>query len=469
MKAEEKRPSEKGGEGKKRFALRNIFFHNTFALIFSFCAALITWFIVAAGSETDRPITIYDVPIEVKLSAAAQEDGLQVFNQSYSTVDLEISGNSLITNKLTAEDFIVSATLNPTSTKLTGNTLQKMTLSVKAVKKNAISDYTISAVSPEEINVEFDRRKETEFPIENEVKFSAESGYYAGTPVFSADTVTVSGPESSVNKISRAAVVYSTDVPLKGEENLTCPVRLYDQNNQEITDTSGIYLSLSVNTIGVTIPILPKKTVTIIANTVHRPKGFSNSRIMVEPAQIDIAGPQDVLNGISEIQLDTPIDFAELSLSEKNVFTMDIPLPAGVRNISSIGENSVNQATVSVNLNGYRQAIVTVPEANIQLLNVPAGKEAELTTRSLEVTLIGSDAQASKLTGDALTLQVDLTNFGDRTGSVDVPVTVTVSGSGADSCWVVGKYTAAVTLLEKTSVEAAGKAVSSDVAATPQE
>lgn len=470
MSEEKKNVPEAPGERKKKFGLRNIFYHNTFVLIFSFAVALVAWFIMAAASDTERPFTVYDVPIQTKLSSEAEADGLRVFNMSYNAADIEVSGNSLLTSKLTPEDFDVTVTLNPTSTKLTGNTLQKMTVPVKAVKKNSISEYAIASVSPEEINIEFDRYKEVTYTIENELKYSADSGYYAGAPAFSEETVMISGPESSVNKVSRVAVSYTVDNPLKAEETLSCPIRMYDQNNQEISDTSGMYLSLSVDTVDVTIPVMQKKTVSLAANTVHQPKGFGSSRIVVEPAQIDIAGPQEVLSGISEIQLDTVIDFADLDITQKNVFTVDIPLPTGVRNISSAGENTVSQATVTINLNGYKQTKVTVPEDNIQILNRPAGKEVQLTTKSLEVSLIGSDAQVANLTGDSVSVQADLTNFGDQTGSVSVPVTVAISGSGADSCWVVGKYNVTVTIVEKNVLQANAEGKTSGaVAATPQE
>ncbi len=469
MNEEKKSPQENGGEQKRKFNLGTIFFHNTFVLVFSFCVALISWFILAAG-DTESNWTIRDVPIEVKTSAAAGEDGLEVFNMSYNSVDLEVSGNNLITSKLTADDFDVSVTLNPTSTKLTGNTMQKMTLKVQAVKKGTFSDYNIVSINPEEVNVEYDRKKEITLPIENEVKFSVDAGYAASTASFSESEIVISGPESSVNKISKAAVNYTVGNPLRADENVTCPVRLYDQNNQELEDTAGLYLKMSVDTVEVTIPVLPKKTVRIVANTVNQPKGFADSRIAVEPSQIEIAGPADVLSGIQEIALDTPINFADLDINQKNVVTLDIPLPAGVRNISAAGDNTVSQATVSVNLNGYKKVSVTATADNIQISNPPAGKTPVLNTQLLDVSLIGSEAQVSKLTGDSLSVQADLTNFADSTGSVEVPVTITISSSGADSCWVVGKYTVSVSLSEQNAFQAEALPDSSDaVNAAPQE
>ena len=473
MDEEKKASQEEPEKKKKKLSLNGIFYHNTIVLIFSFCVALISWFVLAAGNgDSNRVIT--DVPISVKLSSAAEEDGFRVFNMSYNTADLEISGSSLITNKLSAADFEVSVNLNLTSTKLTGNTLQKATARVRTEKKTSISDYNIVSVNPEEITVEYDRYKEVTFPIEHEeIKYSADASFYPGAPVFSAESVTIAGPESSVNKISRAAVSYTLDSPLKADASFTCPVRLYDQNNQEISDVSAMYLEMDVDTVDVVIPILAKKTVTLVASTVHQPKGFSDSRITVSPATIDIAGSAEVLAGIKEIQLNTPIDFAELDLQQKNTFTMDIPLPTGIRNISAVGENAVSQATVTVNLNGFRDAAVTVYSDNFQISNKPVGKEVTINTQSLEVALVGSEAQVSKLTGDSLSVQLNLTNFASHTGSVEVPATISITGSGSDTCWVLGKYTVLVQITDRASMQA--NALPEDVSseaplvATPQE
>lgn len=479
MDEEKKNPQEGSDQGsaekkagRRMFSLNGIFYHNTFVLIFSFCVALIFWFVLAAGNENTNRI-IPDVPITVKLSAAAEEGGFRVFNMSYNTADLEIAGSSLITNKLSGEDFEVSVNLNLTSTKLTGNTLQKATAQVRAEKKSSISDYNIVSINPEEITVEYDRYKEVTFPIDREeIQYSADPNYYPGTPTFSAESVTISGPESSVNKISRAAVSYTLNDPLKADASFTCPVRLYDQNNQEISDISSLYLEMDVDTVDVVIPVLSKKTVNIVASTVHQPKGFSDARITVSPATIDIAGASDVLAGISEIQLDTPIDFADLDISQKNTFTMDIPLPAGVRNLSAAGENTVSQATVTVNLAGFQDSKVTVSSDNFQISNKPVGKDVTINTQSLEVALMGSEAQITRLTGDALSVQIDLTNFANRTGSVEVPATIAITGSGSDSCWVLGKYTVFLQISDRASNQAdapLGKGESDALVATPQE
>ena len=457
-------------EKKRKLNLHNLFYHNTFVLVFSFVAALITWFVMYQYSGDSRTYMVYDVPITTLYSSEAEAEGLREFNKSYSTVDVEVSGNSLITSRLTPEDFTATISINPSSNKVTGNTLQRMAVPVRVVKNAAQADYEIVSVSPEEVSVEYDRYKEASFPIEQEITYSAGSGYYAAAPVLAESTVVISGPESSVNKISRVAVSRTLDTPLQESASFACPLKIYDQDNQEITDTGNLYLSFSLDSVDVSITVMNRKTVPLTVSTLRQPEGFSSSRITVEPAQIDIAGAAEVLDEIQEIKLDTVIDFAQLNLNGENTFVSDITLPTGVRNLRNVGDNVVSQATVTVNLNGYRQVTVTVPEENIETLNAPGGKEVAVTTQTLEVSLIGPEAQVTNITGDMLSVQADLSNFGSRTGTVDVPATVAITGSGAESCWVVGTYTVTVDLEEpETALAMARAATASRVEATPED
>ena len=435
MNEEKKRPEEPKGK-KAPFTVKNVFYHNTFVLAFSFVVAVVVWFIMSANSAS-RNVVIHDVPIQVNISSAAQEEGLQIFNMSYNTADVEVSGNNLLTSRLTADDFEVSVTLNPTSTKVAGNTLQKMTLQVRAVKTNSMGSYEIASVSPEEVTVEYDRSREVTFPIENHIQYSSADGYYAGTPVLSADNVTISGPESAVNRISHVAVSYNVENALRQDASFTCPIRLYDQNNQEITDTSGMYLTMNVDTIDVTIPVTPVKTVSLTASTLHQPEGFSQDRIQVSPSEITIAGTSDVLSGISEIQLDTIIDFAQLDVNGTNVFTKEIELSPELTNVSGITE-----VNVTVTIQGL--ATRTMKVDNIEIINTPEGYEAEAITKSCSVLIRGPEEEVNEITESQLRIVADLSNTDPSTGSRTVPVKVYLDGSS--SVGVVGEYAISVSL-----------------------
>lgn len=455
---------------KKKFRLRELIYHNTFVFICSLITAVVGWFVMAAGSDMNGAYVIKDVPVTISLSGQAEEEGLRVFSTSYDTVDIEVSGSSSITRALTAEDFDVSVTLNPTSTKLTGNTTQKFSAQVRCAKRNAVSDYDIVSVTPEEITLEYDRFKEVTLKIEPELTYTAATGFYPGSPVLSVEQVSVSGPESAVNKVARAAVSYSAAEPLREYGDWHCPLQFYDYDSQEITNLESQYLTADVDGVQVTVPVTPKKTVPLQVTTAHVPAGFSSSRITIEPESVELTGSAESLGAVTEIRLDNVIDFAELDLDQRSAsFTMEIPVPAGTRDIANQGTNTLSQAKVTVNLNGYRKTKVTVPESNVQLLNAPTGNlEAQLSSRTIEVELAGPEAQVARLTGESVTVQVDMNNVESRAGMVEVPATVSVSGSAGEACWVLGSYTVTVAIRD-VRAQSASSAMGSEaeLAAAP--
>ena len=135
------------------------------------------------------------------------------------------------------------------------------------------------------------------------------------------------------------------------------------------------------------------------------------------------------------------IHFYEVT-PQNNTFQVAIPMPAGATNISN-----VEYATVTFNMNGYQQT--TLKTDNISVINAPSGKVAELITKNLNVQVIGTAAQISKLTGASVFCTADLSVLTEFGASAQVPVTITING--ADSCWVTGTYTVGVTLKDEVA------------------
>lgn len=418
-----------------------VFENNTILLIFSFLAAAAVWFAMMASNSESRATVIRNVPINVEISDTAQEAGVRVFSMSSSATDVSITGNSLITSKVTSEDIGVTGTLDPSVSMLTGSSLQQTTLSLRAAKKgNTLAEYEVESVSPSEITVVYDKYKETQLTLETNFQYTTAENYYApSTPTLSTELITVSGPESSVNKVARAVLEYKFGEELTQSKSLSCKVTLYDANGN-VLDPTELYLKLSDDTVEVSIPVTSRQTVKLEADVRNIPDSFASNRITIDPAEIEIAGDGETVSKYTTLTLSTPINFLDVT-PENNTFTVAIPVPSGVTNVTR-----VENATVTFNLNGYKETSVLT--SNISVINVPEGMEAELSTKTLTLKIIGTAAQISKLTGDSVFCTVDLSTVTDPSGSMEAPVTVTINN--ADSCWATGSYTAHVTLSPKT-------------------
>ena len=324
---------------------------------------------------------------------------------------------------------------------LTGSSLQQTTLSLRAAKKgNTLAEYEVESVSPSEITVVYDKYKETQLTLETNFQYTTAENYYApSTPTLSTELITVSGPESSVNKVARAVLEYKFSEELTQSKSLSCKVTLYDANGN-VLDPTELYLKLSDDTVEVSIPVTSRQTVKLEADVRNIPDSFASNRITIDPAEIEIAGDGETVSKYTTLTLSTPINFLDVT-PENNTFTVAIPVPSGVTNVTR-----VENATVTFNLNGYKETSVLT--SNISVTNVPEGMEAELSTKTLTLKIIGTAAQISKLTGDSVFCTVDLSTVTDPSGSMEAPVTVTINN--ADSCWATGSYTAHVTLSPKT-------------------
>lgn len=414
----------------------HFFENNTLVLIFSFVCAIVIWFAMMDTEMQGRNTVISNVPIQIELSEAAQEAGVRIFEQSYGSTDVSVTGNVMVTSKLTTEDIGVTASLDPSLMMLTGNSMQEATVTLRAYKKgNTLADYEVESVSPSEVTVVYDKYKETQLTIEDKVQYSVADGYYASAPTFSADLVTISGPESEVTKVASAELDYTFTDELTQSRSISCKVSLFDING-EVIDPSTHYLSLSDDTVDVSVAVTSRQTVNLEPDIRNIPEGFASSRISIDPASIEIAGDGEIVSKYETLTLATPINFLDVA-PENNTFTVAIPVPGGVTNISN-----TETATVTFDMKGYTQT--ELKTENISVINEPEGKTAELVTKSITVDVVGTAAQVSKLTGESIFCTVDLSGVTEFKSRMEAPVTVTINN--ADSCWATGTYVAYVTI-----------------------
>ncbi|MFI3206991.1 MAG: CdaR family protein [Clostridia bacterium] len=418
---------------KNKFVFSKLVESNTLIFIFSIICSLVIWFTMAAENVFGLPRVIYDVPITINLSDAAQEAGVRVFSQDINKTSVSISGSTIITNNVSASDLQVSANLSPIIGNITGKTLIEEELVLSVTKnENSLSDYEILSLTPEVITVVYDKYKEQVFDITNELTYTSDTSYYVDKPVFSSTQVTISGPESSVKQVAKVSVVQNFDSHLTSSVEFSCSLTLYDSNNN-ILDPVDLYLTLDVETVDITINVSSKQTVDLITTNLNIPSDFSTSRIIISPSSIEIAGSSDIVSQYSTITLGTAIDFSKINL-DSSVYevSMEIPMPDNVQNVSNI-----STATVSINLNGYKETEVTVNNFNIT--NVPDGKSVEVVEKAITAIVISPTAQASTLNSDNVYATIDMAGKTDINGEIQATVKVYISG--IDSAWVYGEYT----------------------------
>lgn len=269
---------------------------------------------------------------------------------------------------------------------------------------------------------------------------SKNSGYYISQPTISQDKIVVTGPEQEVKKISEVQVY--DKITGEQKENIVkkLPIQLLDSTGEFIEND---LLSVTPTMVDVTIQILQQKEIPVVPSFVNVPNGVDVEKIAkVSPSTITIASTEGVLEGLTEIRLD-PIDFNKLAPTTTQV-TRNITLPTGCVNLSD-----EQQAKISFNLNGYTSKVVTV--SDIKLKNVPKGYTAQVSTKSIDISMAGPKDIISEFTTENISATVDLSALAEGfEGSQELPVIIGMSQ--LNKCWCFNSETTVNISVKKSNL-----------------
>ncbi len=424
---------------KSKFSISRLFRNDKFLMVFAFISSCILWFVFSMNSSEDTVTTITDVPITVVLSQSAMDDGFQVFSKSNDVASVSISGNKITAGSIKPEDILVTATQSGSLS--SANTYP---LELKAKQNSGKTNYSIISVDPSFVNVYIDRARTLDIKVTDKIKydFTVDETYYAGNPIYSKDTVTVSGPENEVLKIDSVALEGEITGKLQESETIKASVVLYNERGEKIDNE---LITVSDETIDVTLNVLPEKEIPIRPKFANVPKDFNlDERVTVEPESIVVAGSKTALTTLPYISLDE-IDFNDLNPENDAEFDLDVQLPSGCRNISNI-----TSAKVKIDFTGYTSTQMTVTD--FEFRNVDNSSQATATTTDITVVIAGPEEILSELSDDDLVAIIDLRDKGASfEGSTEIPVTINVKNKSG--CWIYGSYTVNVNVEKKTEAE----------------
>ena len=285
------------------------------------------------------------------------------------------------------------------------------------------------------INTELYSTKEV--AVKSKIDVISKSSYYVATPVFSPETIVVSGPESLVNKV--------TKVVAQGEESNAVKTIIKDYIlkpvDEEDNEVTGV--ELSQKWAEATIEINQGKTVPIKINTTGTlSSGLRLKSISSTITEIGITGPESTLSSISEIGTET-INLSEIKDSTNIDVALGIPDGILIHN----GENSITvsiavekvqtkEFTIDYSMKGKQEGVTIVPENNKVTITVSAFEDIlnSLTeasfTAELDVSEYTEDGEFSKTPTVSL-VGVDNVNI-DTVSEIKLTVTKDVPTSGEE-------------------------------------
>ena len=399
--------------------------------ILAFFIAVMLWFIVV---NVDNPIKqkVYrDIPVTViNTEVLAEEQQTFQILDNTQTISVTVTAQRSELQKIDVDDIVAVADMK----ELTLKTQIPIDVSVVGHKVES------AVASPRNLQVKLEEEQTKKFPIIPTTTGTVRDGYALGKIVAVPEKVSIRGPKSVIEEISR--VEASVNVSgLSQNQILTSELVLYNRNNEEI-DQKLLTNNIGADGVGVSVQVLHTESIPLMFDTsgITTAKGYKFIGITYEPMEVLVAGEKEVLDELEEIEIpSSALDLNYLTDRTETVVDISGYLP---RKVQLVDENAGSVVvTVNVEKDGTKTYDITV--ASIVVNNLASNLQLKYST---------ADAIAIRLSGPKDTLDtfeantkvsIDLKEY-TRPGKYTVPVQIDIP----EGCSLVSSVYVMVELTE---------------------
>lgn len=420
----------------KKISFKTLFQNDNFVRIFALCMAVFCWIGASMTDRSTRTDTITRVPVDLDLQATALSSnlGLNVIEGANTYVDVKINGLRTIVGSLTADDLSLTAKI----ANITGPGAYDLEI-VSAVPSSDLT-YKIVSISPPRVRVKLDRLTKVPFEIKPVVNgMSMAPGFTLGDIYVNPAQVTITGPQTEIDKIAKCVVTAELTDPLEKPYAYEHPIVLLDAKGEPI-DPAARHLTLDSSEAQLLITTLKETELPLEVGFRNVPANFPIEELenlrRLSNESVAIAGPADILENITEIRLGY-IDLKGLTTGRSYNYEVPLPSPAD----QFIRQDNVTNVEVTFDDADWDSTSFNVK--NLQLINMPVGYDVKLVTDTLyNVEMTGSKRVLEELSADDILVEIDLSEREMTVGSRKFPVTISAPDKGL--VWAVGDYSVVI-------------------------
>lgn len=402
---------------------------NKFTLkVLSLIIAILIWLLVR---NVDDPIvvrTFYEIPVSIEnASYLAENLEIPLLVDGKDTVKVRVKGARSVVSKLKKEDIKAVADMTQIISKDTTPIMVPV-----EVTGTGISDSDF-IVRPRNIQVDIEKQKSVEKTIAVSTgDTQPDKDYEIGNLKANPEKVTISGPETIINKIDK--VVALIDVTGRKESNIEIKsqLKIYDKNLDELSPKQLEYLNIkeiSDNTIRIQAQFWKvKQNVKIKAEYSGEPKrGYEVDSINLVPDTISVAGTDEALKKLEQEgnTLEIPGKYIDVTDKagdfEQNIDLSEL-LPEDLKLVRDLNSSVI--ATVKIlpyNSRDYEVSVTQIEADN-------KAEDLDLVFQDEQITIRAKakEQDLDSLSAANIQVQIDLSGYGE--GEYEVPVTVTLPG-----------------------------------------
>ena len=383
--------------------------NNLLLKILSLAIALAIWLLVANINDP-VVVTSYDVPVTIQNSAYLESGGktYQVLEQQ-QMVTVILRGNSSVVENRTG-DIQAVADLTQIVDMDTTPVMVPVTATCDRVAAEDIS------VVPAAIGIEIEDMVSKDFTITVTAGDTTPSAdYEVGTMEANPEKVTITGPESLIDKIDRVMAEVNT-TPMNEDTTITSRLIIYDKNQDTLDETEMNYLKFDIGQPVVDIHVdlwRVRGDIQLAVNYSGSPApGYQVGDVTITPSTISVAGTDEALAqlAVEGNTIEIPADAVVLDGQDSDVetrLTLSEYMPDDL-----VVANNVETAIANVSIIPEGSQEFRVATRDIAIENLDDKLRLVFDTDSVTVRVRETGGQINDLTADEISLSADMKDRG---------------------------------------------------------
>lgn len=364
------------------------------ALVF----ASILWLVVI---NINNPQTTINFTATAKIlndSTITKVDKVYRIEDNSNVISFSVTGPRTIVEGMSAKDFSIVADM-------TRINMETGLIPVEITADRYASQVSID-IKTNNVRVSIENMAIKQFAISTSSTGTPKNGYAIGTVSCYPATVTISGPESTIESIEK--VIGTIDIN-----------DMYDDRTQTIIPTlltadgvkvDSTYLSIEPSSVQLTAEILETKTVPLVF--VYQgdiAPGYSLEKITCLPETVTVKGRRNVLSVTTKIVIPgDAIDLSKQTRGVENVIDIIPYLPEGLQLVDS----DLTTAVINADIKSTVSKKFNVPVQFIEVYDLDDSYSLAFSTESVEIEVTGSQGVISGLSAGSFKLYVDFEGYG---------------------------------------------------------
>lgn len=381
--------------------MKNKLMRNWGLKLCSFLIAAVLWLIVTNINDPVGTFRVYNVPVVIQNAELITNSG-----QVYEVLDhtdvidvVTISAKRSIIDSLDESNIIAVADMS----ELTN--LNTIAIKLSTNKYNDKLESIRGNIDNVKLNIEDEKTKT--LPLRTVTIGTVKEGYMVGDITTEQNLIEITGPESVVSQVKRAAATVNVS-GFTSNIGTDSAIRLYDENDKLIDADS---IEKNINKVRVTVEILELKTVDINWKSTGVPaRGYmATGDIQAGKNSVTVAGKSKAIANLNSIEIpETVLDITGASESLETVVDLTDYLPDG---IILAEEDFKGKIGVTVVVEPVVERVVAMATNRIQIANLPEGFDVEIDAEenAYDITLIGLERNLDALDISAIQASVDIT------------------------------------------------------------